>query len=33
MAMAPTEIFGLPLTFWGGSVIWLALLAVLFLNG
>lgn len=33
MAMAPTEIFGLPITFWGGSVIWLVLLAVLFLNG
>jgi carbon monoxide dehydrogenase subunit G len=33
MALAPTEIFGLPLTFWIGGVIWLLLLAVLFLNG
>jgi carbon monoxide dehydrogenase subunit G len=33
MALAPTEIFGLPLTFWGGSVIWLILLGVLFLYG
>jgi len=33
LSLVPTEIFGLPLTFWGGTLIWLVLLVVLFLRG
>jgi carbon monoxide dehydrogenase subunit G len=33
LSLVPTEFFGLPLTFWGGSVIWVLLLIVLFLRG
>jgi carbon monoxide dehydrogenase subunit G len=32
-SLIPSEFFGLPLTFWGGTVVWLLLLVVLFLRG
>lgn len=32
-SLIPTEFLGLPLTFWGGTFIWLLLLVVLFLRG
>ncbi|MDB5368928.1 MAG: Carbon monoxide dehydrogenase [Roseomonas sp.] len=33
LSLVPREIFGLPLVFWGGSLIWVLLLIVLFLRG
>ncbi|MBC9205737.1 carbon monoxide dehydrogenase [Roseomonas aerophila] len=33
LSLIPGEIMGLPLTFWGGSFLWLILLVVLFLYG
>jgi carbon monoxide dehydrogenase subunit G len=33
LSLIPREIFGLPLVFWGGTVVWLALLFVLFMRG
>ena len=33
LSLIPREILGLPLIFWGGTIIWLILLFVLFLYG